>query len=171
MALVFQYGSNNSPSRLNSHDRLGGAAVPLSLARTADLFDLAFTRLSKRQGYAVADLVPGGRRIYGVVYDIPDSRIYRNTTSTLLTLDQIEGEGKSYRRTPIMVERLDVNQVVETITYLVISRVSGLHTSPQYVAHIIAGLREFNAPGEYIDYVKARAIESVPAERDAISAI
>ena len=162
MALVFQYGSNMLTSRLNGPSRLDGAAVPLALARTVESFDLAFTRMSTRQGYAVADLVPGSRQVYGVLYDIPDSRVYRNETSNVVTLDEIEGEGQAYRRKPIEVQRLDTGRVIESLTYFVIRRTQGLRTSPGYVEYIIAGLREHGAPADYLEYVKARAIRSVP---------
>lgn len=171
MSLVFQYGSNTSSARLNSPDRLNGAATLIGLGRTVRRYDLAFTRQSERQGFAVADLVPGDSRVYGVIYEIPDSRIYRDPKSRLMTLDQIEGEGRAYRRTPIEVERLDSGEIAQMLTYLVIERTVGLRTSVEYVRHIVTGLREFGAPDDYVQYVKGRAIKSIPDARELIDAI
>jgi cation transport regulator ChaC len=170
MSLVFQYGSNTSSARLNSQERLEGAAIPIGLGRTVGKYDLAFTRQSERQGYAVADLIPGRTRVLGVIYEIPDSRIYRNPSLRIRTLDQIEGEGRAYRRTPIEVERLDTGEAAQMLTYLVIERTTGLRTSVDYVRHIITGLREFGAPEDYVRYVKTRATDSIPDARELIEA-
>lgn len=43
MALVFQYGSNTSPDRLNTDDRLCGDAQSLGAVITEDDFELDFT--------------------------------------------------------------------------------------------------------------------------------
>jgi hypothetical protein len=61
--------------------------------------------------------------------------------------------------------------VTQASTYLVIRRRTELRTSPEYVRHIIAGLRQNHAPADYLDYVKTKAIESVPEARAAIAAI
>ena len=97
--LVFQYGSNMSSVRLNSPARLQGEAVPLGLAITEDLFDLGFTVFSSQNGCAAADLTPdGSRRIVGVLYEIPESRVLRERSGGLRTLDDVEGEGVAYVR-------------------------------------------------------------------------
>ena len=82
LPLVFQYGSNISPKRLNADDRLQKEAKPLGLANTIDDFELCFTHFSKESECATADLRPGvGRSIYGVLYDIPEDRVFRGEGS------------------------------------------------------------------------------------------
>jgi hypothetical protein len=158
--LVFQYGSNASYDRINSPKRLDGAAKQFGLAHTRDCFDLSFTHFSRCNQCATVDLVPNGsRQIYGVLYQIPDDRIYRSCSVVdWRTLDEIEGEGSAYFRTRIPVVMAD--DLYEPITYLVKTPSSGIKTSTKYVGHIIKGLREHDAPEDYITYVKKRAIEN-----------
>jgi hypothetical protein len=75
--LVFQYGSNMDRARLNSSDRLDGAAELRGLAETIDGYDLVFNVWSSGQQCAVANLVKGPHTIYGVLYEIPDFRVLR----------------------------------------------------------------------------------------------
>ena len=164
MALVFQYGCNASSGRLNSAKRLDGAARVVGLARTQDSFDLSFTHFSGCNQCATADLVRNGSRpIYGVLYEIPDNRIYRSCSAGLKTLDEIEGECSAYCRRPIsVVMAAPPHDSYEAITYIVKSPSADLRTSAEYVAHIIRGLREHDAPDEYVSYVKERAIDNNP---------
>ncbi len=166
MALVFQYGSNASSVRLNSAKRLDGAARAVGLVRTQDSFDLSFTHFSrcKCNQCATADLVRNGSRpIYGVLYEIPDNRIYRSCSAGLKTLDEIEGECSAYCRRPIsVVMAAPPHDSHEAIIYLAKSPFAGLRTSAEYVAHIIRGLREHDAPDEYVSYVKERVLDNNP---------
>ena len=165
MALVFQYGSNASSEHLNSTERLGGAACSGKLAHTKECFDLSFTHFSDKNQCATADLVPNGsRKIYGVLYDIPDNRVYRVyrfCSDDPKTLDDIEGECSAYFRTRIpVVMAVPPHKSCEVITYLVKTPSSGIKTSAEYVRHIIKGLREHDAPEDYVTYVKERAVEN-----------
>jgi hypothetical protein len=164
MALVFQYGSNADPNRLNSHDRLRGDARSVGTAYTEDSFQLDFTVWSDRNNCAAADIVPGGgRTIWGVLYEVPDFLIRRDTAGDRRSLDAIEGEGTNYERVPIRLRRPDATRIEqEVITYIVINRRFGLQTSLEYVRHIIVGLRAHNVPGEYVEYVKERVTTSNP---------
>lgn len=164
MALVFQYGCNASSGRLNSAKRLAGAARVVGLARTQDSFDLSFTHFSGCNQCATADLVrDGSRPIHGVLYEIPDNRVYRSCSAGLKTLDEIEGECSAYCRRPItVVMAAPPHDSHEAIVYLVKSPSAGLRTSAEYVAHIIRGLREHDAPDAYVSYVKQRAIDNNP---------
>lgn len=163
MALVFQYGSNMSTVRLNGEDRLAGDAQPIYVARTVKPFDLMFTVWSKTNACAAADLVPSktGRSIYGVVYEIPDFLISRNTAKqhNRNSLDKIEGEGTNYIRTMIDLVK-DDGSAVCVITYLVKERRTGLKTSLAYIQHMLLGLKEHNIPNEYGQYVRSRIIEN-----------
>ncbi len=162
--LVFQYGSNMSSVRLNSPARLQGEAVPLGLAITEDLFDLGFTVFSSQNGCAAADLTPdGSRRIVGVLYEIPESRVLRERSGGLRTLDDVEGEGVAYVRTAITaMSNQSERTPVEAVTYVVKTPRSGLRTCAAYVHHIFVGLREHRAPDEYVAYVKDRIARNNP---------
>jgi len=162
MALVFQYGSNTSTRRINSPERLRGDARSLGPARTVATFELAFTVWSTGNNCAAADLIPGnGRQIWGVLYDIPDYLISRDTAHNRKSLDAIEGS--KYQRQEIQVcGRHNLEIPVTALTYTVIDKHNNLKTSREYVMHIIAGLTEHQVQAEYIDYVRNRAILNNP---------
>jgi cation transport regulator ChaC len=158
MALVFQYGSNASLLRLNSENRLNGAAKKIGIAITLDKFDFGFTVWSKRNRCAVADIIPNGEKnIWGVLYEIPDERIFRSLRKGKeKCLDQIEGEGYNYKRIKIKVSDIDgkyIHDEVHTYVAIDIKREDGLKTNQEYVTHIINGLNDNKIPKDYIDYV------------------
>ena len=163
MALVFQYGSNMSISRLNSKERISGDATLICVARTIDPFDLMFTVLSKSNKCAAADLVPSnaGRSIYGVLYEIPDFLLSRDTARqrSRKSLDEIEGEGTNYIRTMIKLFA-DDGATIHAVTYVVKDRKANLLTSFAYVSHILYGLQERGMPEEYCQYVRSKIIEN-----------
>lgn len=170
MALTFQYGSNTSSGRLNSYDRLRGDARPVGIAYTEDDFELEFSVWSQTNQCATADIVPGsGRKIWGVVYEVPDNLIKRETSGIRKSLDSIEGEGHNYRRISIALRHpngLPYEQ--EVIAYVARYRQNGLYTSLEYARHIIKGLREHNVPDEYIEHVKEQVIRNNPQIRKNI---
>ncbi len=154
---IFQYGSNVDINRLNAPERLGGAATRVGRATTVDRFDLQFNVYSCGQKCGVANLIPGGRIIYGALYDIPDDRVYRDKKiNGLKTLDEIEGEGSSYHRKLVTV--CCDGEEYEATTYLASSDDAEKKTTREYANHITSGLRVIGAPQEYIDYVE-RCIE------------
>lgn len=163
MALVFQYGSNMSVARLNAVDRLAGDAEAICIARTAEPFELVFSVWSKSNSCAAADLLPNkaGRSIYGVLYEIPEFLIFRDTAKqrNRKSLDAIEGEGANYVRTTIGLITND-GEPVSAITYIVKNRQPNLKTSAAYVTHILTGLREHGMPAEYCQYVRSKIIEN-----------
>jgi nucleoside phosphorylase len=154
--LIFQYGSNTSPARLNSPERLLGAATPLGAVETADPYELSFTVWSDGNQCAAADLVAGaGRRIWGVLYDIPDHLITRESARGRRSMDQIEGP--RYNRVPIaLLDPAGLAGGRPTFTYLVREPRQGLRTSSAYARHILAGLQEFHVPEDYLAYVRDR---------------
>jgi hypothetical protein len=156
--LVFQYGSNTSANRLNSSDRLRGDALDLGLARTEGTFELEFNVWSKNNSCAAADIRPGGSRpVWGVLYDVPDYLIRRETSGTRKSLDAIEGP--SYERQPIVILRPNGSRLgTPVFTYRVRMPRQGLKTSLAYAAHILAGLREHGTPPDYLDYVRDRIV-------------
>jgi hypothetical protein len=162
MALVFQYGSNTLSARLNSPERLCGDAKDLGLVRTEENFELHFNVWSRGNNCAAADLKRGsGRPIWGVLYDVPDGLIARDTAGNRKSMDAIEGS--KYRRGPISVLRENGTRIEDLVlTYTVINPKSGLRTSLTYAAHIIRGLRGHAAPNDYLNYVKDRVVANNP---------
>jgi gamma-glutamylcyclotransferase (GGCT)/AIG2-like uncharacterized protein YtfP len=174
MRLVFQYGSNADSQRLNASDRLRGDARQIGIAYTEDDYELDFTVWSDGNHCAAADIVPGsGRKIWGVLYEVPDYLITRETARNRnrKSLDEIEGEGTNYCRTTITLRDPNGSPInAQVITYVVIEKRMGLQTSLEYACHIITGLREHGAPNDYINYVKARIVANNPSLRDDIAA-
>ncbi len=98
MALVFQYGSNMSSKRINSDSRLKGDASVIGVANAKKDFELVFDIDSKSNKCAAADITHvSGRRIWGVLYEIADRLICRDTSGARKSLDEIEGEGSNYQ--------------------------------------------------------------------------
>ena len=114
MALVFQYGSNTSSARLNAPERLRRDAKSLGLAYTIGQYDLGFTVWSKTNNCAAADLVQTpGRKAWGVLYEIPDNLLSRETAGDRKSLDAIEGS--RYRRRKIRVCRANTPDAPLTV--------------------------------------------------------
>lgn len=160
MSLVFQYGSNTSVQRLNSEKRLNGKAEVIAPAYTHDHYELDFTVWSKTNKCAAADIVPdGSTKIWGVLYEIPDSLIYREMSGSKKSLDAIEGEGGNYQRIMIdIVAKNDPENVISALTYVVRERKNGLLTSAAYAAEILKGLTSHDIPREYVAYAHKRII-------------
>ncbi|GAA4441689.1 gamma-glutamylcyclotransferase [Bremerella cremea] len=154
--LVFQYGSNMSSARLNDSRRLNGAASIVGVVSTVETFDFGFTVHSTGNNCAAADIVasPNGRTIFGVLYDIPDELVTRQSAKSVgrKSLDAIEGEGGNYKRITIDVRDSDHNRISAS-TYVVRIRHSNLITSLEYAQHIVDGLKEHVFPKEYCEYV------------------
>lgn len=163
MTLVFQYGSNLSSERINSHERLRGDARVAGVALTTEHFHLDFTVHSRTNGCAAADIVPttSGRRIWGVLYAIPPELVFRGEAPAgRRSLDEIES---NYERIEIDVTpQLDHALTGPVLTYVVRERRRGLRTAAHYAAHILRGLQEHGAPGEYVDYVRTRIAHNNP---------
>lgn len=168
--LYFAYGSNMDSQRLNGDERLKGDARPLGLMCTQEQFELEFTVRSVTNECAAATLASGsGRTIWGVLYEVPDWLILRETSSNRKSLDEIEGEGKNYTRVGIKLDYPNGSPIAEqAITYLAKQPTTGQQTSHDYVHHIICGLREHKAPEEYVGYVKERITTNNPALHDEI---
>lgn len=161
MALVFQYGSNTSSTRLNLPDRLCGDAKDLGLVCTQARFELDFDIWSSTNNCAAADIREGAGQVIGVLYEVPDYLVDRATAGARRSLDAIEG--LRYQRRSIGVQKPNGTQVEgNVITYTVRTPERALRTSLDYASHIVAGLREHGAPDEYIAYVKNRVIANNP---------
>lgn len=166
MALIFQYGSNMSSERLNSADRIAGQAKVLGTGHTTERFDLLFSVWSKSNECAAADIAASdsGQRIYGVIYEVPDFLISRESAKLhgQRSMDAIEGEGVNYVRKEIRVENAK-GEILSTTTYVVKDPQLGLKTSLPYVTHILDGLNEHQLPAAYRAYVLAQIVQNNPA--------
>jgi cation transport regulator ChaC len=121
MTLVFQYGSNCLESQINGEDRLRGDAEFVDIAETVEDFGLAFDVYSKRRGFAAADIVrKRGGKAWGVLYEVPDDIITRETAKARerTSFDEIEGDNTNYKRETIEVRRQN-DDVVPALTYTV----------------------------------------------------
>jgi len=161
MGLVFQYGSNCNEKRLNSPDRLNGAARRIGKAQTAKGFEIAFDVWSRSNDCAAADLVDSeGQKAWGVLYEIPDERIGGpRRMNGLKTLAEIEGPRYELQHIDVTIG----GEVKSAVTFLVnrAFRSSQLTTSAKYVCHIIKGLRAFEVPEDYVQRVIDAAIANV----------
>ena len=160
MAHLFQYGSNCDATRLNAPERLGGAATNPRLAHTIGEFDIAFNVWSNGNGCAASNLTPTpGRHAWGVLYDIPNDRATGKGRPGPKTMEEIEGP--RYQATTITVQTTD-GQEHHATTFLVKknAEAEGLWTSKDYVEHIVTGLRQHNAPPEYVEHVINTAIQN-----------
>ena len=140
-----------------------GAATPLGLFETARAYRLEFSVPSRKNNCAAANLVPAAERcIRGVVYEVPGHLMSKRSAGPRRSMDEIEGP--RYHREAI--DLLDPTGLLggrPVLTYVVTSPEAGLVTSLEYVNHIISGLRSFEAPAEYIQYVKDCAVRNNPA--------
>lgn len=165
MALVFQYGSNMSEARLNGPDRLNGNARVVGIAITEGKFDFVFDILSDKGRNAAADIVADGtRRIWGVVYDVPDALIGRQTAKPRRSLDAIEGEGGNYQRIRINLRWRNGRVIRDAVfTYVGLARRNGIQTTQGYVDHILRGLADHQMPSGYIKYIRSQIALNNPA--------
>jgi cation transport regulator ChaC len=173
MTLVFQYGSNCLDSEINGSSRLCGDAKFVDAAETVEEFELAFDVKSIGRGCAASDIVrkPGGK-VWGVLYEVPDYLMSRETANPRgrRSFDEIEGEGTNYKREKIRVVRPN-GEVVSALTYTVTHPRDGLKTNLNYVRLILCGLRRRNISNEYINKVKKIAAANNPDISEGVEAL
>ncbi len=160
MIRVFQYGSNTLAARLNGPTRLCGRAQTCGLAQTLDGFDIAFDVHSQSNGCAASDLVRvTGRKVWGVLYEIPDGFVFGRRKDQQKTLAQIEGPRYEAREITVVDRR---GKQSKAWTFLVKDedKQTGLATSAAYVSWIVYGLRQNGVPEEYISHVVEVARET-----------
>jgi hypothetical protein len=162
-----------SVDRFNSETRMRGDAHDQGLVRTRVTFELDFDVWSATNQCYAADIREGpGRVICGVLYDVPDVLITRDSAARIgrRSLDAVEGQ--RYRRVDIEVERLDGIAIAGPVfTYTVIAPEPTGETSLEYATHILRGLATHNAPAEYVQYIKTRIVHSNRALAEPIAAM
>ncbi len=165
--LLFQYGSNMEPGRLNSSDRLAGAAREIGVARL-DHQGIRFDLYSANNECGVTDIVSAAREhVLGVLYEVP-YRLVVAPKGQRSRMDEIEGARRgrlsNYKRQKILVRRN--GEIVEARTYVgtALGRKGFLrHSSDErrvsedYFNHLLAGARQFRLPKSYVAYLRRQA--------------
>jgi cation transport regulator ChaC len=171
VAVLFQYGSNCDEGQLNGDERLHGDARFISIAETVEDYKLVFDVWARRRGCAAADIVSStGKKVWGILYEVPDYLIARETAHVRgrVAMDDIEAEGKVYKRESIAVRKPD-GEIVTALTYRVIEPKEGLETNIEYVGYIVKGLRDHGVEDAYIETVKRTASENNPKIAEAVA--
>lgn len=163
MAIIFQYGSNTDTARLNADDRLKGQARCIGLASTVEPHEFRLGVPSDKYQCTATIEPGGGESVWGVLYEIPDHLVKRDTKTPRRwkSLDEIEAEGRNTRRITIRVRKVH-GEEVPAITYVGIKTQKGLRTKVEYASHILRGLISNGAPAEYIHRVRDVIIENNP---------
>lgn len=162
---VFQYGSNLSVARMQEPKERIPQAQPVETASTIDHYDFCFPVRSEKYNRAVSGILPnvGGRAIFGVIYAIASDMIGRDKTQPKKpSMDRIEGEGKNYYRTTIRVKGIRSGDESDVITYLPKAQENPGYTDTEYAAYILAGLAEWNAPSDYVQYIRNIINKALP---------
>lgn len=166
--MLFQYGSNMDPDRLNSAARLDGAAKAIGVGRLKG-WGIRFDLYGELALGGVTDIVQKKtEHVEGVLYKVP----YRSVVSPRgqrPRMDEIEGarlgEESNYKRLKISVLR--GRKKVEPRTYVgtVAGRKRFLRRSTEdrlvsdtYFAHILTGARRFRLPASYVAYLRRQAV-------------
>ena len=166
--LLFQYGSNMSPGRLNDPNRLNGQASTTSEARL-DGWGIRFDLYSTRNDSAVTDIVPApGEHVIGVLYEVPQD--------ALAKMDEIEGvrpDGTgNYQRAIVGPSVVPDGKTVTAVTY--VGTEAGRErfrnqpakrrtVKSAYFDHLLDGAHQFNFSAEYFAYLRQQA--GVPSSR------
>lgn len=161
---VFQYGSNMSTSRMQEPTERIPEAKPVEAAWTVDPYEFCFPIRSRKSDRAVSGITKSesGRKIFGVLYAIPADLLDRkHVRPGRASLDEIEGEGRNYRRTTIRVVRAGSGEEIEAVTYLPNPQENPGYTDEEYAGYIRAGLSEWNAPQDYVQYVEGVIVKSL----------
>jgi cation transport regulator ChaC len=150
----FAYGSNMLRERLLK--RVPGATL-IGLASGRGRV-LRFHKKSS-DGSAKCDLAATQReddQVWGVLFEIPEDQI--------AVLDDAEGLGKGYARATIQVRRED-GQAVDSAVYLATPGAVEPTLKPYdwYRSLVVAGARQNNLPGPYVE-----AIEATPSVPDSM---
>ncbi|HEV2223487.1 MAG TPA: gamma-glutamylcyclotransferase family protein [Candidatus Acidoferrales bacterium] len=165
--ILFQYGSNMNPDRLNSKERLDGAAEFIGVAKLPG-WGIRFDLYSEGNDCAVTDIVPNKREtVQGALYRVP-YRTVIGPRGQRSRMDEIEGAGlgkrSNYKRQKVSV--LSHGKRVEARTYIgtVLGRKRFLRrsdddrrVSEDYFDHLLVGARRFHFSDRYIVYLRKQA--------------
>jgi Gamma-glutamyl cyclotransferase, AIG2-like len=162
---LFQYGSNMSPSRLNSSCRLRKKARRPKSARLEG-WGVRFDLYSTGNECGVANIVEvTGEYVLGIVYQVPARLIYART-GRRSKMDEIEGvqlDGKgNYKRQRIDGITVD-GEKVSAVTYVgtshgkrrfLLRSQQERAVSSAYFSHLLKGAEKFAFSEKYISYLR-----------------
>jgi gamma-glutamylcyclotransferase (GGCT)/AIG2-like uncharacterized protein YtfP len=149
--LYFAYGSNLGATQMAR--RCAGASF-FEIGRVTG-HRLGFTRESRNWGGGVADLVVDRvSEVWGALYQV--------TPLHLAALDRAEGVAiGAYERASVAVQTAN-GQVLEAITYVVVTKLHGLQPSRRYWLAICQGARERSLPTAYVSALERIAYKPDP---------
>ncbi len=165
--MLFQYGSNMDPDRLNSADRLNGAAHEIGAARLKG-WGVRFDLYGERAQGGVTDIVRSAKEhVEGVLYKVP-CRLVVAPRGERSAMDLIEGAGlgKESNYKPLKLSVWRGGKKIEARTYVgtVLGRKRFLRRSVQdrrvsknYFGYILNGAKRFRFPASYIAYLRKHA--------------
>jgi hypothetical protein len=164
--MLFQYGSNMNPDRLNSFERLDGAAEVVGGARLKG-WGVRFDLYSETNRCAVTDIIPSAKEhVEGVLYRVP-YRLVVAPRGQRSRMDEIEGakcqKKSNYKQQKVLVlrngKKIEGRTYVGTALGRMRFRQSGDSrlVSQAYFGHILAGARRFNFSERYILYLRKQA--------------
>ena len=138
----FAYGTNMDRRRVELH-----RAIVVQEVRRGVLenYRLLFNKVSSiRPTTGCANVVPApGRRVFGVLYRIPDADISR--------MDIFEGvSGGQYHRERVLV-RDEENDLIEAEVYIADETNDNLLPSIEYLDGVVKGARESGIDEKYIE--------------------
>jgi Gamma-glutamyl cyclotransferase, AIG2-like len=165
--MLFQYGSNMDPDRLNSSERLDGAAEVVGIARLTG-WGIRFDLYSETNRCGVTDIIPSAREyVEGILFQVPYSLVV-SAKGQRSRMDEIEGarRGKkgNYKRLKVLVEMggkkiwalTYVGTVLGRRRYLKVSA-EDRRVSDAYFNHLLIGARQFSFSADYVAYLQRQA--------------
>jgi len=156
-----------NPKRLNSGDRLDGAAEVIGAARLKD-WGIRFDLYGVLAQGGVTDIVrSANEHVEGVLYKVP-YRFVVAPRGERSAMDRIEGAGlgkdSNYKRLKVSVRKDGKKIEARTYVGMVAGRerflrrsVEDRRVSKAYFKHILAGARRFHLSKRYIAYLQRQA--------------
>lgn len=166
--LLFQYGSNMDPARLNSVERLNHAAEVIGMAQLRG-WGVRFDLYSKDNECAVTDIVPRrNERVQGVLYKVP-YRVVVAPRGERSAMDRIEGAGLSkksnYKRLKISVHMGKKRITARTYVGMQAGRNrfrkrsnEERRVSADYFRHLLTGAKRFRMNASYVAYLRKQKL-------------
>lgn len=164
---LFQYGSNMDPDRLNSAERLGGAAEVIGVARLKG-WGVRFDLYGERAQGGVTDIVRSAKEgVEGVLYKVPYELVVP-PKGQRSRMDEIEGAGlgerSNYKRQRILVwkdgKKIEAQTYVGTVPgrrRFLRRPIRNRRVSKAYFGHLLAGARQFKFSQRYIACLRRHA--------------
>ncbi len=149
MPYYFSYGSNMLTERLCAPDRIPGAklmGVGLITGRRLTFHKVSSRKIGQKSGKCDITIDPSpSSEVYGVVFEVPD----------LDALDEVEGVGRGYSRTPVWVHSFRF-PCLEAQTYTADATDASVKPYDWYWSLVLAGAEQHGLPQHYIEtYIRS----------------